>query len=43
MIDFNARIEDALALASDTKVFKFGENVLHLRNYSKQIFQIAKL
>lgn len=30
MIDFNARIEDALALASDTKVFKFGENVLHL-------------
>lgn len=30
MIDFNACIKDALALASDTKVFEFGENVLHL-------------
>ncbi len=28
MIDFNARIKDALALASDTKVFQFGEDIL---------------
>lgn len=30
MIDFNQRIKEALALASDTKVFEFGENVLNL-------------
>ncbi|WP_304418004.1 sn-glycerol-1-phosphate dehydrogenase, partial [uncultured Duncaniella sp.] len=30
MIDFNARIKEALALASDTKVFEFGEDVLNL-------------
>ena len=30
MIDFNARIKEALALASDTKVFEFGEDILSL-------------
>lgn len=30
MIDFNACIKDALALASDTKVFEFGEDILRL-------------
>ena len=30
MIDFNQRIKEALAKASDTKVFEFGENVLNL-------------
>ena len=30
MIDFKIRLKEALALASDTKVFEFGENVLHL-------------
>ncbi len=42
MIDFNARIKDALALASDTKVFQFGEDILKhapdlfLENFPRQ-------